>query len=56
MTAIDFTTGKSIASRYVKRVTDKIGMPEDTVYRWIKEGHRIKQHGNYILLLDTEIL
>ena len=56
MTAINFTTGKSYASRYVARVCRKIRLPEDTAYRWIKEGKRIKQHGDYILLLDTEIL
>jgi len=56
MTAINFTTGKSYASRYVARVCKEIGLPEDTAYRWIKEGKKIKQHGDFIILLNTKIL
>jgi hypothetical protein len=56
MTAINITTGKSYASRHVIRVAKKTGIPEDTIYRWIKEGKKVKQHGDYLLLLNTEIL
>lgn len=56
MTAIDINTNKSYDSKFATRIARKIGVTEDTVYRWCAEGLKIKQHNNYLIYLDSETL
>ena len=56
MTAIDINTNKSYDSKFATRIARKIGVTEDTIYRWMESGYKIKQSGNYLVYLDSETL
>lgn len=56
MTAWDTTTNKTYDSKFAARIARKIGVTDDTIWRWCAEGYKMKQHGNYIVFLDSETL
>lgn len=59
MTAVDTSNNKTIDSRYPARIAKYIGIKEDTIYTWMKQGVEIKHYynketdKNYIVYLNS---